>query len=330
VRSFAVITRRPEFLWILGLLCLATALALLAPLGWPFELFAHFRVQYAVAAMLLAAWFIWRRRRWAVVLALALAAWHAWPGAERLLAAPMTARCEGPAFSVVTANVQFSNDDHTAFLAWLDAHPADLVVVQEVTEAWARSLVPRPAYPHYELLSREDPYGIAVLSRWPLESVSQVDLAGDGLPSLAGVAQVNGEPVRFVALHTHWPVLPELARARDTSLRAAAELVRSATIPVVLLGDLNLTPDAPAFHRLLDESGLQDVMEGRGWRPTWRAGFWPFALRIDHVLASPGLCVEQAEVGPDVGSDHRPVFARLALPRQRVAAGDSAPAAGAP
>jgi endonuclease/exonuclease/phosphatase (EEP) superfamily protein YafD len=329
VRSFAVITRRPEFLWILGLLCLATALALLAPLGWPFELFAHFRVQYAVAAMLLAAWFIWRRRRWAVVLALALAAWHAWPGAERLLAAPMTARCEGPAFSVVTANVQFSNDDHTAFLAWLDAHPADLVVVQEVTEAWARSLVPRPAYPHYELLSREDPYGIAVLSRWPLESVSQVDLAGDGLPSLAGVAQVNGEPVRFVALHTHWPVLPELARARDTSLRAAAELVRSATIPVVLLGDLNLTPDAPAFHRLLDESGLQDVMEGRGWRPTWRAGFWPFALRIDHVLASPGLCVEQAEVGPDVGSDHRPVFARLALPRQRIASGPSGPAARA-
>jgi endonuclease/exonuclease/phosphatase (EEP) superfamily protein YafD len=71
----------------------------------------------------------------------------------------------------------------------------------------------------------------------------------------------------------------------------------------------------------VDESGLRDVMQGRGWRPTWLAGFWPLALRIDHVLASPGLCVEQAEVGPDVGSDHRPVFARLALPRQKLAAG---------
>ena len=318
-----MITRRPEFLWLLGLLCLASVLALLAPLGWPFELFAHFRVQYAAAAVLLAAWFVWRRRRWAVVLSLALAAWHAWPGAERLLAAPVTAGCDGPAFSVVTANVQFSNEDHDAFLAWLDAHPADLVVVQEVTAAWAQVLVPRPAYPHYELLSREDPYGIAVLSRWPLESVSQVDLAGDGLPSLAGLVQVNGQPVRFFALHTHWPVLPELARARDASLQAAARLARSESVPVVLLGDLNLTPDAPAFHRLVDESGLRDVMQGRGWRPTWLAGFWPLALRIDHVFASPGLCVEQAEVGPDVGSDHRPVFARLALPRQKLAAGAS-------
>lgn len=307
-------TSRPEFLWLLAALCLATVLALLAPLGWPFELFVHFRVQYAVAAMLLALWFVWRRRRWAVVLSLALAGWHAWPGAERLLAAPVTTSCAGPAFTVVTANVEYSNEDHAAFLDWLDAHPADLLVVQEVTAAWAGELVPRPDYPHYELLSREDPYGIAVLSRWPLENVRQVDLAGDGLPSFAGTVHVGGQPVRFLALHTHWPVAPELARARDVSLQAAAGLARSDSTPLVLLGDLNLTPDAPGFHRLVDESGLEDVMQGRGWHPTWLAGFWPLALRIDHVLASPALCVEQARVGPDVGSDHRPVLARLVLP----------------
>ena len=305
---------RPELLWILGALCLASGLALLAPLGWPFELFVHFRVQYAVAAMLLALWFAWRRRRWAVALSLALAAWHAWPGAERLLAAPATSGCNGPAFTVATANVEFSNEDHAAFLGWLDAHPADLLVVQEVTAAWAETLAGRAAYPHYELLSREDPYGIAVLSRWPLESVEQVDLAGDGLPSFTGVVRVAGQPVRFLALHTHWPVMPDLARARDASLQAAAGIARGDAAPVVLLGDLNLTPDAPEFHRLLEESGLEDVLQGQGWHPTWLAGFWPLALRIDHVLASPALCVEQAEVGPEVGSDHRPVTARLVLP----------------
>jgi endonuclease/exonuclease/phosphatase (EEP) superfamily protein YafD len=322
---------RPELLWVLGALCLATVLALLAPLGWPFELFVHFRVQYAVAALLLALWFVWRRRRWAVTLSLALAAWHAWPGAERLLAAQATASCAGPAFTVVTANVEFSNEDHAAFLGWLDAHPADLLVVQEVTEAWAEALAPRAAYPHYELLSREDPYGIAVLSRWPLEHVEQVDLAGDGLPSFTGIVRVAGQPVRFLALHTHWPVMPELARARDVSLQAAAALARSDAAPVVLLGDLNLTPDAPVFHRLLEESGLEDVMRGRGWNPTWLAGFWPLALRIDHVLASPALCVEQAEVGLDVGSDHRPVTVRLVLPAASPAVvGAPPPAAASP
>ena len=139
---------RPDFLWILAALCMATVLALLAPLGWPFELFVHFRVQYAVAALLLALWFVWRRRRWAVALSLVLAAWHAWPGAERLLAAPPAASCTGPAFTVMTANVEFSNEDHAAFLRWLDAHPADLHFVQEVTGAWAEAIAPRAANPH--------------------------------------------------------------------------------------------------------------------------------------------------------------------------------------
>mgnify|MGYP003556423943 CR=1 FL=1 len=121
--------------------------------------------------------------------------------------------------------------------------------------------------------------------------------------------------IRFLGLHTHWPVLPELARLRAAALPPAAGTARSSDLPVILLGDLNLTPDSPAFARLLDASGLRDAVDGRRWRPTWQAGFWPLALRIDHVLVSPQLCVESVEVGPSIGSDHRPVIARLRLPR---------------
>ena len=41
--------------WLLGGLALASGCAVLAPLGWPFELFAHFRAQYFAAALVLAA-----------------------------------------------------------------------------------------------------------------------------------------------------------------------------------------------------------------------------------------------------------------------------------
>ena len=306
-------------LWLLGGVAFATVLSLFAPLGWPFELFSHFRVQYAAASLLLAVLLAWRRAAVPAVLAMVLGGWHALPGFSSSPGAVASQACAGPALTVATVNVQFSNERRDAFRAWLATQPADFLVIQEVTEAWAAEIEAQTAYPHRHVLSREDPYGLALLSRWPMESVTLVDLAGDGLPSLAGIVDAGGQRIRFLGLHTHWPLTPALAAARDEALRGAAALASAADLPVVLLGDLNATPDSPAFGRLLDAAGLRDVMRGRGWRPTWLAEFWPLALRIDHVLVSSGLCVEHAEVGPALGSDHRPVVAKLRTQPQSAA-----------
>lgn len=295
-------------------LALATALALAAPLGWPFELFAHFRAQYAVAAPLLAVILFALDRRNMAMIALVIAAFHALPAMQKSVADEPVGACRGPVLTVVTANLQYSNRDTEAFLRWIDANPADLVVLQEVTSGWHDALQSIGGYPHREFLVREDPYGLAVLSRWPLDAVAWQDFAGDGLPSVSGSVAVAGRPLRFLGLHTHWPVLPDLARQRDQSLDRAAAFIRSEEGPAVALGDLNLTAYSPVYGRFLESAGLDDVMQGAHWRPTWMAGFWPVALRIDHVLATPGVCAEHAEVGPAIGSDHRPVLARLRLP----------------
>jgi endonuclease/exonuclease/phosphatase family metal-dependent hydrolase len=68
------------------------------------------------------------------------------------------------------------------------------------------------------------------------------------------------------------------------------------------------------FRQLLDESGLQETRPRGAWAPSWRADFWPLAMRIDHVLVTRELCAEPSEVGPEIGSDHRPVRVRLRLP----------------
>ena len=314
-------------LWLLGGVTVATVLALLASLGWPFELFSHFRGQYLAAALLLAALLAWRRRPAPAALALVIAAWHAAPALSPPTASAQAPVCAGPVITLATVNLQYSNTRPEAFRAWLRTGPADVLVIQEVTPAWAAELEGQPAYPHRHVLTRDDPYGMAVLSRWPLESVTLVDLVGDGLPSFAGVVHAGEGRLRFLGLHTHWPLTPQLAAARDLALQSAAQLARAGDLPVVLLGDLNVTPDSPAFDRLLGQAGLRDVMRGRGWRPTWLASFWPLALRIDHVLVSSDLCVEHAEIGPPIGSDHRPVLARLRLP-QGVAGSPVSAAAG--
>jgi endonuclease/exonuclease/phosphatase (EEP) superfamily protein YafD len=294
-------------------LCAASAAAWLARVGWPFELFSHFRLQLAAAAALLAPALWWLQRRRAAALAAGLAIVHFALAAPDLWFPAPAPSCGGTPLVVVTANVEYTNHDRRRFLRWLAAHPADVVALQEVTSAWATDLNALPGYPHRRILAREDAYGIAVLSRWPFEVVEPVDAAGDAAPSVEGIVRVGGQSISLLAMHTRWPITPRLWRSRDRSLLRAAAHARERALPTILAGDLNLTPDSPGFASLLGEARLVDVFAGRGWQPTWMTSFWPLALRIDHVLASPSLCIEQAVVGPDVGSDHRPVVVRLGL-----------------
>jgi endonuclease/exonuclease/phosphatase (EEP) superfamily protein YafD len=316
VSSFAV--RAPRLLAVGAVL--ASLGAALAPFGWPFELFAHFRWQLGSASLLLlAVGAVLRDARTAGALGIALllqgiAAWNSRPAAPELASAAPPV-CHGPAFTVIAANVWFRNADPERLLEWLARHPADVVLLQEVTQAWAQALEATARdYPHRKFRVREDTYGIALLSRWPFERIAAIDLADDGLPSLVATVTVQGRRVQVIGLHTHWPLLASLQDARDRVLHRAAGLARDSQAPTVLLGDLNLTPYAPAFPRLVRESGLRDAYAGRAWRPTWQARFWPLALPLDHVLVSRGVCLQSAEIGPPVGSDHRPVRVTLQLP----------------
>jgi endonuclease/exonuclease/phosphatase (EEP) superfamily protein YafD len=77
-----------------------------------------------------------------------------------------------------------------------------------------------------------------------------------------------------------------------------------------VVGDLNATPWSSAFAGLA-ECGLR---RAGSLRPTWPSlgGGW-IGIPIDHVLASRHWRVRDAGLGPGLGSDHRPLLARLVL-----------------
>jgi len=308
------------FALLLAGLAAACAAALLAPLGWPFELFAHFRWQLGAAALFLLLVAALLRQRGMVLLAavalLSQAGLALWT-AQRATPAHAAGSCEGPELRIATVNLWYANRDPRRLLTWLAASEPDLVALQEVSPAWVDELAATlPAYPYRQLLPRNDPYGIGVLSRQPLRRVTALDLAGDGLPSLQVTAELAGQSLQLLVLHTHWPVSPGLQQARDRALQQAAALARVMPSASIVLGDLNLTPYAPAFTRLVQSSGLRDAFAGQAWRPTWQASFWPLALPIDHVLVPRAGCVLDATIGPDIGSDHRPVLVTLRLPQR--------------
>jgi endonuclease/exonuclease/phosphatase (EEP) superfamily protein YafD len=94
----------------------------------------------------------------------------------------------------------------------------------------------------------------------------------------------------------------------------------------VVLGDFNMTPRHPA-HARLRAAGLVDAFAvagtGSGWTLPTRIGrsarfdhrlqglrLRPVA-RVDYIWCTPLLRPEAAWLGPDAGSDHLPVVARL-------------------
>ncbi len=297
----------------------ASLAALLAPFGWPFELFAHFRWQVGIAALALLLASLVLRRPWMMIVAGVTVALQWLPGAllsgQASAHEPAARACSDEPLRVVTANAWFVNTDHAALVAWLSRSDADIIALQEITPQWVAALASlERTYPYRKFVPREDPYGIALLSRWPIADVRAVDFAGDGRPSLVADIDVQGRKLQVIALHTRWPVLHDLQVARDRALQQAAALALTRPDATILLGDLNLTPYAPAFAQLVSGSGLQDALAGETWRPTWQAGFWPLALPIDHVLVPRGSCVTAHEIGPYLGSDHRPLLVTLRLP----------------
>lgn len=254
------------------------------------------------------------RRRWrqAVPPAVVLLAWLWWvaPPLGRDPSAP------GPTVRLVSSNVLMVNDDPSELVREVLEEQPDILIFQEFTPAvrdrmaattWLTRLE-RPA---------DHSYGLALYSRFPLVDHEFIDL--HGVDWLRAVLDVHGQQVEVWNVHTLAPYKPSFHRGWLLQVpelaRAAAEVER----PLVLAGDLNLTPQHPAYDQLTEV--LDDAYRrcGRAIAWTWPANdvhlTWVPPIRIDHVLVSAHWRCAAIREGVGAGSDHRPVIADLVVAR---------------
>jgi endonuclease/exonuclease/phosphatase (EEP) superfamily protein YafD len=292
---------------------------------WAADIVSHFRMHLLVGglALMIVTWLAgFRRASLAPLLFAAVhASWLVWP-----LPAPATTLADGSSLRVTTFNVLYWNPGYERTRAYLRELRPDILVLQEMGPGWwdaIRELAEILPYSTTELpRGRRD---VAILSRFPIRRYEVIELRGPRGRRI-GVTPVRVEldtptgPVIVYGVHPPHPMSFRQWRDRNQhnawiAARVAAE---TSGAPIVVAGDFNQTPWNAYWDELLRRSGLKDAAGTRLQMPT-RAPFEPvtwywLGIPIDHVLVSPEIAVERYLVGPDLGSDHRPVTADLLLP----------------
>lgn len=134
----------------------------------------------------------------------------------------------------------------------------------------------------------------------------------------------------FIVMNTHFDHVGVQARLESSKLiKAQAEGLSMGKLPLILVGDLNSTPDSEAYkHITLSSStfSLQDAFQisrlpSHGPKSSW-SGFKEAGVpgrRIDYIFVSPGIEVLRHGILSEswsgrFPSDHLPVFAEIRIP----------------
>lgn len=156
-------------------------------------------------------------------------------------------------------------------------------------------------------------YGNALLTRLPLVSHEVVHIPdpkreGEGFYEHRTVLKsvLRAGDTEFAVMCTHFGLMPG---EQENAVKTVIELIKGCNMPALLMGDLNLEPDAPVLRPLMEKMGnADDVNPGLLTFPSDVP-----EIKIDYILHTEGfmpvsLCTIDTQC-----SDHRPLIAEMEL-----------------
>lgn len=221
---------------------------------------------------------------------------------------------DAPVYDVIGACKEVDADVLVVQEAWVpDDGPGHLVEVAAALGyriAAAVGLARAECNESIRLVGRDGDGGdgewvLGVLTRLPVVEADVVPLApqlpGDPARRALVRATVDVDGTPFTVVGTHLPLLKHPVWRLAPALRSALPPVDT---PAAFAGDMNMW------------GWCVDRLVPRGWRRVVRGRTYPAHRphsQVDHILVTPVVEVVDAEVVPQVMSDHRPVRARLRI-----------------
>ena len=244
-----------------------------------------------------------------------------------------------PAITVATFNAErarggFGSDvSITDFIAWLDAHNVDILMLQETpadfTEPQYDALRERFPHVYSQTTAEGGELRRSLLSVFPLQEVT----SGDHF--LRALINFENQEVAIYDIHFDWPfrnqsrinidtgsawvnlMLKYDEMPRNQQIDAFLETIAAERLPYIVGGDFNTSQHSIIYGDLtvLMKDSFREASSGLG--ATWPAeGFGvlvPPLLRIDYIWHDENFRATATTIGPRLGSDHFPYLATLVM-----------------
>lgn len=311
--------RRPQILLAAAFVLIGLTLSsYLARLGYPFELFSHFRPQYAALCAVVCIVLLMRKEWRIASLTLAAATANAVAAFAPFLVIAPPLQPAAETRRVIWANVHGDMAAAQRLAAFVETNSADVVAITEAHElVEVAGLFPDhpcvigngASSAFSVILFTRAPcpiQGAPITSPWP-HATQRVVLNDE----LTVVAAHGARPVdtRMLAMGPkHWLSAGQVS-VRDEVLHAAANAART-DAPALLVGDMNAAPWSPIAIQTASD-GLVRISCGAPWVSTWPVALPVIGLPLDHAYVTSDMAAG-CRVGPNIGSDHRPLVIDVA------------------
>lgn len=306
-----------------GLALAVTLMSLLNTDAWFVRLLDFVRepMLYIALALAFLAVLALRKWRWPVVGGfVAVAAieliriWPYVPMASEQLAlgdVPVKSQC----FTALALNVKMENTQYDRVAKLIAQRDPDALLLMEPNAKWLGALEEVLArYPHRLNKPLDNKYGMAFASRVPVTSARMVSNTSANTPTLyATLSLANGAEVELVGLHPRPPLPGQDTETRDANIARAGAVTPDRLAEVLVMGDFNDVPWSRTTRKFVRKGGYSDPRIGRGTYPTFPATRTWIGWPLDQLMVKNGVSVDTFEVLDAVGSDHRPLAARLCV-----------------
>jgi endonuclease/exonuclease/phosphatase (EEP) superfamily protein YafD len=272
---------------------------------WRLELFSHFLPFYgffiAVGVML-------ERQKYKRLFLLMMLAFICWQlKAAWFVENSWPVKPHAP-FRLIAMNVFLNNTEYENTQNWLLAQQADAIFLTEATPLWQSNLLKlQKSMPYGCAIWEDSPFGLAILLK--TQPIKCEIFSSEGLPPYVRVELASH--VVIYGIHPPPPLGSTLAAARNLALKILAQRIAAEKSPVIVLGDMNITPYSPLYQAFRHDANLNEV--GFSASPTWSPlPILPPILPLDRSLVR-GVAAN-LKIGPNLGSDHRAIVLNVDPP----------------